>query len=110
MLTHGGSVGEMFVRRLLYEQHRCNYTVIMKASLIAIGNSRGVRIPKAFLEQAGVEGEVEMEVRGAQIVIKAAHRPRAGWGEAFARMASLGDDVLLDPLQPTKWDESEWES
>jgi len=79
----------------------------MKASLVAIGNSRGVRIPKAFLEQTGLEGDVEIEVRGSQIVIQAAHRPRAGWADAFRRMASVGDDALLD-AQPTKWDESDW--
>jgi antitoxin MazE len=80
----------------------------MKASLIAIGNSRGVRIPKAFLKQTGLQGEVEMTVRGSQIVIQAAHRPRQGWAEAFERMAALRDDVLLDAPQPTSWDESDW--
>jgi antitoxin MazE len=80
----------------------------MKASLVAIGNSRGVRIPKAFLEQTGLQGEVEIEVRGSRIVIQAAHRPRAGWAEAFRRMAVLGDDALVDAPQPTEWDESSW--
>jgi antitoxin MazE len=80
----------------------------MKASLVAIGNSRGIRIPKALLEQTGLEGDVELEVRGSQIVIRAARRPRAGWADAFRRMASRGDDALLD-AQPTKWDESDWE-
>jgi antitoxin MazE len=79
----------------------------MKASLIAIGNSRGVRIPKAFLEQAGLEGDVEIEVRGSQIVIQSAHRPRAGWADAFRRMAAAGDDALLD-AQPTEWEKSDW--
>ncbi len=32
----------------------CDYNVIMKATLIQIGNSRGVRIPKAVLEQTGL--------------------------------------------------------
>lgn len=30
-----------------------NYNVIMKSSLVQIGNWRGVRIPKAFLDRAG---------------------------------------------------------
>jgi antitoxin MazE len=87
---------------------KCNYNVIMKASLIAIGNSRGVRIPKALLEQTGLQGDVELEVRGAQIVIRAARLPRTGWADAFRSMASSGDDALLD-AHPTKWDESDWE-
>jgi len=80
----------------------------MKANLVAIGNSRGVRIPKALLEQTGLQGDIEMEVQGSQIVIRPAHRVREGWAEAFARMAA-GDDALLDAPLPTKWDQSEWE-
>ena len=81
----------------------------MKATLVRIGNSRGVRIPKAVLEQTGLRDEVEMEVRGSQLIIRSPHRPRAGWDEAFAAMALRGDDALLDQTRPTKWDESEWE-
>ena len=88
---------------------RSDYNVVMKANLVAIGNSRGVRIPKAILEQTGLQGEVEIEVQGSQIVIRSAHRPRAGWAEAFSRMAAAGDDTLLDASRPTEWDQSEWE-
>lgn len=86
----------------------------MKSVLVAIGNSRGVRIPKAFLEQAGLRDEVEMDVSGSQIVIRAVNHPRAGWAEQFAKMAYRGDDALgHDSLQdeyiPTEWDQTEWE-
>jgi antitoxin MazE len=80
----------------------------MRASLVQIGNSRGIRIPKPLLEQTGLRDEVEIEVRGEQLVIRSANPPRAGWGEAFARMSERGDDALLDRERPTKWDESEW--
>jgi antitoxin MazE len=88
-----------------------NYNVIMKASIIQIGNSRGVRIPKAFLEQAGLHQDVEIEVRGSQIVVQASRRAREGWDEAFRSMAARGDDALLDRGAPalTRWDEREWE-
>ena len=81
----------------------------MRASLVRIGNSRGIRIPKPLLEQTGLEGEVEIEVRGEQLLIRAANPPRARWAEAFARMAERGEDGLLDRERPTKWDESEWQ-
>jgi antitoxin MazE len=81
----------------------------MKASLVQIGNSRGVRIPKVFIEQAGLTNEVEIEVRGSQVVIRPANHPRAGWDEAFAAMAARGDDKLLDEIRSTKWDDAEWE-
>jgi antitoxin MazE len=80
----------------------------MKASLIQIGNSRGVRIPKAFLEQAGLRDEIEIEVHGSQVVIRPVSHPRAGWDVAFGEMALRGDDALLDSIGPSRWDESEW--
>ena len=33
----------------------------MKASIIQIGNSQGLRIPKPILKQRGFDGEVELE-------------------------------------------------
>jgi antitoxin MazE len=83
----------------------------MKSSLVQIGNSRGVRIPKAFLEQAGLRDDVEIEVRGSQIVVRPVRRAREGWREAFRSMAAHGDDALLDANAPalSSWDEREWE-
>jgi len=80
----------------------------MRANLVRIGNSRGIRIPKPLLQQTGLQGEVEIEVRGEQLVIRPAAHARAGWAEAFARMAERGEDTLLDRERQTKWDESEW--
>lgn len=68
----------------------------MKARIVKIGNSKGIRIPKAFLEQSRVGEEVELEVRGNQILIRPASRPRDGWEEAFHLMAEQGDERLLD--------------
>jgi antitoxin MazE len=80
----------------------------MKASVVQIGNSRGVRIHKTVLEQVGLRDEVEMEVRGSQLIIRAVNHPRAGWEAAFAEMAEREDDALLDAPASTKWDETEW--
>ena len=83
----------------------------MKAHLIRIGNSQGIRIPKPLLEQARLRDEVEIEVEGDRLVISALNPPRAGWDEAFQAMAREGDDTLLDggELLPTAWDAEEWE-
>jgi antitoxin MazE len=81
----------------------------MKTELVQIGNSRGVRIPKAFLEQARLRDKIDMEVRGSQLIIVAANHPRAGWDKAFAAMAARGEGRLVDEAAPTKWDETEWE-
>lgn len=42
----------------------------MKAALVPIGNSQGIRIPKAILDQCGLSGEVEMTVEGEALVIR----------------------------------------
>jgi len=83
----------------------------MKAILVRIGNSRGVRLPKPVIEQCGFEKEVEMEVHHHQLVIRPSSQPRDGWAVAFARMSACGDDKILDRVTekgPT-WDEEEWE-
>jgi antitoxin MazE len=83
----------------------------MRTSVIRIGNSRGIRIPKALLDQCNLGSTVELEVHEGQLVVRAAERPRLGWDDAFRQMAEQGDDELLDreSSSPTDWDEQEWE-
>jgi antitoxin MazE len=83
----------------------------MKTRIVRIGNSQGVRIPKLLLEQAGLNGEVEIRAVADGLVIRPVRKPRAGWAEAFREMARRGDDALLDDPPPnlSRWDEEEWE-
>jgi len=81
----------------------------MITHIIAIGNSRGVRIPKILLEKAGFSDEAEILERGGNIVIRPLRQVRKGWEESFRRMAAAGDDNLLDTPVPTEWDEAEWQ-
>jgi len=80
----------------------------MKTRLVRIGNSRGVRIPKPLLEQAGLEDEVHLRVIEGGIVIEAEKAPRAGWAEAAARAREKQDDLLLDRAIASRFDETEW--
>ena len=82
----------------------------MKASVVRIGNSRGIRIPKTVLEHCRLADAVELEVQDDHLVIRPAAKPRAGWDEAFRRMHQHGDDMLVDheSLPATKWDRTEW--
>jgi antitoxin MazE len=82
----------------------------IKTRLVKIGNSQGVRIPKVLLDQAGLTEDIELEVRGDQVVIRSAHRPRDGWEDQFRLMATNHDDTLLDPESGSlsSWDEKEW--
>jgi len=83
----------------------------MKSRIVKIGNSQGIRIPKPLIEQTGLSQDVEIQVEGNRLVIAPAGRPRAEWASAFQKMASMGDDLLLegDKQIPTMWEEAEWE-
>lgn len=83
----------------------------MKTSIVRIGNSRGIRIPKPLLDQLELGGEVELVVRRNQLVIRPSQRPRQGWEEQFRRMAERGNDQLLDEdaTSLTQWDTNEWQ-
>jgi len=83
----------------------------MKARIVRIGNSHGIRLPKAVLEQSGLTEEVEIDVQHHQITIRPVEHPRTGWDDAFKEMAANGDDALLDADAPTgsTWDQEEWE-
>jgi antitoxin MazE len=81
----------------------------VRASIVRIGNSRGLRIPKALLDQCGIEDAVDLTVEPGQLVLRPIRRARAGWAEAAAAMAARGDDRLLDPAAPTVFDGDEWE-
>ncbi len=82
--------------------------MMIRSKVVKIGNSRGIRIPRTVLEQAGLTDEVEMTVEGNKLIIQASRYPRQGWEERFADMAEQGDDQLLDETSPTQWDEEEW--
>ena len=65
----------------------------MKTKIIRIGNSKGVRIPRALLEKAHLTEEVQLEATANQIVIRSS-APREGWEAAFRLMAQRGDDIV----------------
>ena len=80
----------------------------IRSKIVKIGNSRGIRIPRLLLEQAGLSDEVDLVVKGNTLVIQGVQSPRQGWRAQFAAMAEQGDDRLLDPVEMTQWDEEEW--
>jgi len=83
----------------------------MRARIIKIGNSQGLRIPKPVLEQTGIIDDVEIDVEKNQIIIRPVQSPRKGWENAFKMMQESGDDALLiDDIDiSNSWDEEEWQ-
>lgn len=82
----------------------------MRARVIRIGNSQGIRIPKPILEQTGILDDVEIQVEKDQIIIRPVKSARQGWDAAFKQMGAKGDDALLvDDDFSHSWDEEEWQ-
>ncbi len=82
----------------------------MKLILITIGNSQGIRIPKALLKQCGFKGKVIATVEDCKLILSAVPDPRHGWKEAFKKMAQHGDDKLVDAdYIESAFDKDEWE-
>ncbi len=67
----------------------------MRARVIKIGNSQGLRIPKPILEQTGIMDDVEIEVEKNRIIIRPVKNVREGWDAAFKNMGEKGDDELI---------------
>jgi len=84
--------------------------------LVRIGNSRGVRLPKAVIEQARLGDEVELVVGDHEVVLKSLEHPRAGWDEAMRQaIAEDGGELTQEdrewlnaPIDASVDDEKEW--
>ncbi|HAE40945.1 MAG TPA: AbrB/MazE/SpoVT family DNA-binding domain-containing protein [Candidatus Riflebacteria bacterium] len=83
--------------------------IAIRTSLIKIGNSTGLRIPRTILRQLKLTGEVELEVKQDYLIVRSAENPRANWDEAF-RCAGEGSDESLDEWSVVGLaeDRSEW--
>ena len=53
----------------------------MRARIVRVGNSRGIRLPKPLLEQSGLPDEVEIHAEPGRIIIESAWQARSGWAE-----------------------------
>lgn len=81
-----------------------------KTKIVTIGNSKGVRIPKAMLEEANMVGDVVISCEANHIVISNAKQVRDGWEASFARSPQNEDHDLqafreIDLVgEETDWD------
>ncbi|HYD89649.1 MAG TPA: hypothetical protein VEA80_19365 [Vitreimonas sp.] len=70
----------------------------MKVAIVPIGNSRGLRLPKAVIEECQFTDAAELTVEDGRVVLTPIRAPRAGWAEAFA----------ADPPGELSEEEHEW--
>ncbi len=82
----------------------------MLVSVVPIGNSKGIRIPKSILRQLNIEEKVELEVHDKEILLKpVTKKPREGWYEEFIKMHQEEDDrMLIDELGEREGFQWEW--
>lgn len=92
----------------------------MKTNIVQIGNSKGVRIPKALLEQLKFQQTVEFEILPEGLLLRPVFHqtetvaPRADWVEMFqTALAEEGEDNLQEfadwnQTNLTEFDEKEW--
>ena len=83
----------------------------MRARVIKIGNSQGIRIPKTLLDQTGILDDVELKVEKNQIIIRPISDPRGDWDNAFKTMADKGDDALINGDENISYscDDEKWQ-
>lgn len=67
----------------------------MEISVIKIGNSKGLRLPKDILTRYNIKDTVELVLEKGYIILKPAVQPRKGWEKAFKQMHDRQDDHLL---------------
>ena len=81
----------------------------MKAQIIQIGNSQGIRIPKMMLEDTGISGEVELQVLADGILIRNIKKPRGDWDATFKKLAETDDDQPIDHARTGEFERKEWQ-
>lgn len=77
----------------------------MEARLIRIGNSRGIRIPKALIDAAGLDAPLRLRPTATGLLIERVVEPRAGWAAAAKQLHERSEGGLLDDPLPTAFDE-----
>lgn len=82
----------------------------MLISVIPIGNSKGIRLPKTIIEQLKISDQLELKIEDQKIVLKPVFRnPRIGWPDLFKEMHKNKDDnILIKDEDETEDFEWEW--
>ena len=78
----------------------------LELKVVAIGNSRGVRLPKKLLERHAIRNAVVLEEREDGLLL---HSKKLSWEETFKDMAGEREDwrdldvTLADGLEHEPW-------
>ncbi len=81
-------------------------------TLIRIGNSQGVRIPKTIIEQAQLENKkLVFKISDDGLLIQPLQRPRQGWKKEFDKILKTkgADRIDQEWLNAPLTDNEDWE-
>jgi antitoxin MazE len=77
--------------------------------VVPIGNSRGVRLPKATLAKYSIKESVLLEEREEGILLRSKNDKRLSWEETFQEMAREKEDWSdLEPAIADGLDKEAW--
>lgn len=77
--------------------------------LVAVGNSRGVRLPRELLRKYGISNSLVLEERSEGILLRGTSGAKASLDQTFAEMAMAKEDwsdwdgASSDGLSALKW-------
>ena len=82
----------------------------MKARLVPIGNSRGIRKPGNFLKETALKDAIQRRIVASGLRVRPRRRAREGWAEAARKVGKRGDDrsLLTDDSGRSRFDCDEW--
>jgi len=82
----------------------------LELKVVPIGNSRGVRLPKAVLDKYAIKGELVLEERTEGLLLRNKRDKRLSWEDTFREMAKEREDwndldaAMADGLdQESRW-------
>ena len=82
----------------------------IELKVVRIGNSRGVRLPKAVLDKYAIKGELVLEERTEGLLLRNKPDKRQSWEDTFKEMAKEREDwsdldaTMADGLdRQSKW-------
>ena len=81
----------------------------MRIKIIDIGNSKGIRLPQALIQQYNLENGVTVELTKEGIMLSSIHKARAGWEEQFKEATgkiTAEEKIWMD--SGNKFDQEEW--
>jgi len=69
----------------------------MKLNVIQIGNSKGIRLPKALFDEYQLNESVELVLKKDYFEIHPHVNPRSNWSKELQKMAKDQNEELLIP-------------